>query len=878
MNTYTQTNIWKRTLGDNSPDSTTANKEYLEKIKVEFEASRDKAQTLASEISISFPHYTDHSITHIDALWDTADLVVPHDLPLNPAEIFILGEAFLIHDLGMGLAAYPEGINKLKEEPLWKDSVAAILKTKFNCPIKDKDIENVDQATENIVIEKILRLQHAKHAEELVKKSWKNNKGEDIFLINDPKLRESYSDLIGRIAHSHWWPVEELENNLPKDFLGAPEFFPKEWTVDAIKVACILRIADAIQIDGRRAPSFLRSIRKPKGISELHWNFQEHLLQPTIKDNRLVFTTKYPFKVNESESWWLCHDTLQMIDHELRKVDSLLVRTKKRLNVIGVASIDDPQQLSQLIQVDNWRPIDTKIKVSNVAKLVHNLGGKQLYGNNYIVPLREVIQNASDAIRARRLLENEPSNFGDITIRFNADEHGDFIEIEDNGIGMSQKVLTGPFLDFGESFWGTDLMHEELPGLESKGFKSTGKYGIGFFSVFMWGEKVSITSKRFEEGRDSSLVLEFNKGVSSRPILRSANKTEIIKDGGTRIRIWFSSPSIKKQLLEYQHKQISTTELITKLCPSLDCNVYLEEGGEKKQLIQANDWINMSPIDLIKRIMGDSIFKSLKKDEQDNLFKLSNNMNILKEKDGSIVGRLLLYPSNKLRSRFSGTVTIGGLYSSELSYLLGILIGRSDRASRDVGIPIVSNEILKDWSEHQATLLESCNLDSETEINTASIIKVCGGNTKNLKIAYNKNGIVNYNELVNYIKSTEHKQYYIVQDANVFCYERKNSCKINFYENVIWVEMCAPGILQTKNFYSYISWPSLEISTSDDYFLPSLEHTVMQAFSEAWEKNINEIDSISDFSSDEKNFSGIIGTVDKREVQLDHLNIIRKPE
>lgn len=47
------------------------------------------------------------------------------------------------------------------------------------------------------------------------------------------------------------------------------------------------------------------------------------------------------------------------------------------------------------------------------------------------------------------------------------------IEVEDNGVGMSPKVLTGPFLDFGQSFWGTSLMHEELPGLESKGFIST---------------------------------------------------------------------------------------------------------------------------------------------------------------------------------------------------------------------------------------------------------------------------------------------------------------------------------------------------------------------------------------------------------------------
>lgn len=321
--------------------------------------------------------------------------------------------------------------------------------------------------------------------------------------------------------------------------------FSSSWTIDPVKLACILRIADAMQIDDRRAPSFLRTIRKPSNFSDSHWNFQQKLYQPRLERNRLVYTSKSPFRINEVDSWWVCHDTLHMINNELKEVDSLLVDTnRQRLRAIGVASIEDPIRLSKLIGVEGWKPVDTKIKVTNVAKLVSSLGGKQLYGDNSIVPLRELIQNASDAIRARRILENEPPEFGNIVIRFGKDSFGYFIEVEDNGIGMSSKVLIGPFLDFGQSFWGTSLMHEELPGLESKGFAPTGKYGIGFFSVFMWGEKVSVTSKRFENGRDNSLVLEFNNGISSRPILRKASEEEFIRDGGTRIRVWLSNSRI----------------------------------------------------------------------------------------------------------------------------------------------------------------------------------------------------------------------------------------------------------------------------------------------------------------------------------------------
>ncbi|WHP48962.1 hypothetical protein [Vibrio parahaemolyticus] len=89
-----------------------------------------------------------------------------------------------------------------------------------------------------------------------------------------------------------------------------------------------------------------------------------------------------------------------------------------------------------------------------MAKLVKNLGGEQLYGDDVIVPLRELIQNASDAVRARRCLEGEDDDWGKVTVRTGEDTKGCYIEVEDNGVGMSVNVLTGAFLDFGTSFWG----------------------------------------------------------------------------------------------------------------------------------------------------------------------------------------------------------------------------------------------------------------------------------------------------------------------------------------------------------------------------------------------------------------------------------------
>jgi hypothetical protein len=125
-------------------------------------------------------------------LWETADLIIPEEIELTPAEAFVLGGTFLIHDLGMGLASYPNGIKELKEELIWKGTVASLLKNKLQREINETDVINLDNETERIAVEIVLRLLHARRAEKLALTSWKNKEGQDLFLIENSDLRESY--------------------------------------------------------------------------------------------------------------------------------------------------------------------------------------------------------------------------------------------------------------------------------------------------------------------------------------------------------------------------------------------------------------------------------------------------------------------------------------------------------------------------------------------------------------------------------------------------------------------------------------------------------------------------------------------------------------
>jgi hypothetical protein len=137
---------------------------------------------------------------------------------------------------------------------MWLDTLVIAFSQKFGRRPNDSEINNPPLEVEREVISDLLRQLHAKHAERLATISWKQStSAETHFLIADIDLRTNVGPIIGLIAHSHWWDVSEVRRRFPV-IIGAPATLPAEWTIDPLKLACILRVADAMHIDARRAP------------------------------------------------------------------------------------------------------------------------------------------------------------------------------------------------------------------------------------------------------------------------------------------------------------------------------------------------------------------------------------------------------------------------------------------------------------------------------------------------------------------------------------------------------------------------------------------------------------------------------------------------
>ncbi|HGM5876020.1 TPA: ATP-binding protein [Stenotrophomonas maltophilia] len=540
----------------------------------------------------------------MDSLWDVADEVIGDDYEINEAEAFVLGGAFLLHDAAHVVSAYKGGLAEIKATPEWKDFVALRLNGDDPAPGSEG---------EHYVLFNVVRDLHAIQAEKLPFICWEDSAGDPSYLIEDLEIRAYFGEIIGEVAASHHWSTYEVAERFHGRMLTPAGFLTKSsWKVDVLKVALILRTADAAHVDSRRAPLFLSSLRKPKGVSKVHWDFQGAIGRLTRQPNgELRMSSGASFDIDRRAAWWMAFDTARMIDGELKSAQSVLMETSRPVfAATGVMSSSSAAAFAKVVPVKGWEPVDVHPKIGDVPHLIERLGGYALYGDKPEVAIREMLQNSIDACAAHEHL----CELGNrrITVGISKKEADCWqIFIQDNGIGMSKYVLTEVLLDFGKSLWSSHDMIRELPSLASLGFTAGGKFGIGFYSIFMLGAYVSVVTRRFERSAlDASdqWQLSFEDGVRARPTLSVPDGGNKLKESGTRVSVLVRSDIICK-LLGVKKDALDDgvvdafAKLIARLAPASPFDVYLKgcSSGERK-VVGAHDWLSISDDELNSRV------------------------------------------------------------------------------------------------------------------------------------------------------------------------------------------------------------------------------------------------------------------------------------
>ncbi|GLQ11482.1 hypothetical protein GCM10007913_34140 [Devosia yakushimensis] len=285
-------------------------------------------------------------------------------------------------------------------------------------------------------------------------------------------------------------------------------------------------------------------------------------------------------------------------------------------------------------------------------------------------------------------------------------------------------------------------MVEEFPGLAATGIKPIGRFGIGFFSVFMLGDVVNVISRRHDDASSNALKLTFGNGLASRPILSPATSSEAPKLGGTIVEIKLKGnpnsdgkfefitdrvddSNMFSTLGRYDVNFSSLEELVEYLVPASEVTLCVVTDAGATAVVTAGDWLTISAMALAKRTRRS--IASLRPDVVNTLTCPISDVG------GDLVGRAALWPSYGSSDR-GGVLTAGGFRIQAVPHLLGIIRGEVQTAARDSGRAIVSLDILKPWAGEQSTALSKLEFDSGRKALSAEIILECGADIRSLPI------------------------------------------------------------------------------------------------------------------------------------------------
>jgi molecular chaperone HtpG len=121
-----------------------------------------------------------------------------------------------------------------------------------------------------------------------------------------------------------------------------------------------------------------------------------------------------------------------------------------------------------------------------------------IYTNREIF-LRELVSNASDALDKLHFETNRGTTIADpdtpLEIRITMDKDGGRLTIADTGCGMTRDELVDHLGTIAKS--GTEAFMRSVADNKEAASNLIGHFGVGFYSVFMVADKVTVTSRSF---------------------------------------------------------------------------------------------------------------------------------------------------------------------------------------------------------------------------------------------------------------------------------------------------------------------------------------------------------------------------------------------
>ncbi|MHB1312885.1 MAG: HD domain-containing protein, partial [Gemmatimonadaceae bacterium] len=407
--------------------------------------------------------------------------------------------------------------------------------------------------------------------------------GLDRHLLQSREIRDSWASVIGQVSASHNWPLREVEDKLGRRGT-VPAPVSCGGTYDPGYVACLLRVIDYAHVNAARARFLDRTLRaRMSPASLLHWRAQEFIGGPQRQDDSLVFASNQP--IADVDGWWTFFELVRGLNVEIEEVSEYLesrTSSRGRFSLRGVRGASSARQFAELVQTKEFEPVDLRFRPDSMERLIELLGGKSLYGDDSFAPLRELLQNAVDAVRLRRTVEageGVAPRDGLIQVEVKRSADRMTLIVTDDGVGMSERVISNYLLGIASNYWQSSDFYADHPSVAKTTFQPIGRFGIGFLSVFMIGQDVTVTTQRHGGGNALELKLY---GIGRRGALRRRDP---------RLRTGTAVALQLRDSYEGIYRQLH--QVVQARAPMLDLPVEVSEG-EHSTLLESGWWRRVS--------------------------------------------------------------------------------------------------------------------------------------------------------------------------------------------------------------------------------------------------------------------------------------------
>lgn len=495
-----------------------------------------------------FTDYTDHGTDHLNRVMLTAAALIPSEAmgKFSAEDAAILIAAILLHDSALHLSEAGfyslikgeaasnriEGLDKAAWPDLWDEylfsakrwddqKLKEILGTDENGAIRGSPRDPFDSYhnladTDRKLIGEFIRRYHPRLAHEFAVFGVAGpGSSKRIALSQD--FDASLCDLAGLVARSHGRPIRAC-----LDYLAIKRIPLREFNnVHAVYLMALIRLADYLHVEADRTSEVVfRYKHIPSEFSKLE--HATHLavksVTHAVEDPEAVHVTAHPDDVETflrlkgwlsgiqselDQSWAVLGEVYGRYEHEgLSKFGLRLRRIRSNL--------DDVESFAATVR---YVPEHITLDVARADLLKLLIG--PLYGDDPGIGVRELMQNAVDAVREfREFVERHPrlnhahtlSQSAEVEISLEPpDRTGtSWLIVSDKGIGMTEEVVKDYFLKAGASFRNSETWKREfesdqqygalVPSTKSRVLRS-GRFGVGALGTFLLGDEVHVSTR-----------------------------------------------------------------------------------------------------------------------------------------------------------------------------------------------------------------------------------------------------------------------------------------------------------------------------------------------------------------------------------------------